>query len=495
MGASLNLEPNLNQSPSLPINNHVETPRDNSMDPSTPTLTSTPPSSDAEKLSHRHMHMLSPPRNADDPNAADPDHSVLGALPPLDTSPRGWLAVIGGFACLFVSFGWITCIGIFQDYYSTHQLRQYSASTIGWIPSAETFLLFLGVPIFGGLFDRLGPTLLLIIGTVLHVGGLLGLANCHTYGQIFAAQSIVSAMGTGAIFVAGTTAVGTWFNARRGLALGLVSSGSAIGAVIGTAVIPVLFDRIGFAWTMRAVALTYFVLLVVAIATTSRRPQPPRPSPVPFRVSHLVPLALLRSGPVLILALACFFYFLGVFIPYNYMVVEAVGAGDGQHAANDLLVILSATSTVGRIMPGWLGDRYGRFNTTIAFSLFSVVLVLCVWIAAPNRAGRIVFAALYGFGSGTFVSMVPTLVAQVCPDMSKLGLYLGAVYLIIAPSVLIAQPVGGVLVDAGDSSGRDPYVWLKVFCALGMMVGVVGFATARAAYQGHATELWRKGRV
>lgn len=176
------------------------------------------------------------------------------------------------------------------------------------IPSAETFLLFLGVPIFGGLFDRLGPTLLLIIGTVLHVGGLLGLANCQTYGQIFAAQSIVSAMGTGAIFV--------------------------------------LFDSIGFAWTMRAVALTYFVLMVVAIATTSRRPQPPRPSPVPFRMSHLVPLSLLRSGPVLILALACFFYFLGVFIPYNYMVVEAVGAGDGQHAANNLLVILSATRYV-----------------------------------------------------------------------------------------------------------------------------------------------------
>lgn len=149
------------------------------------------------------------------------------------------------------------------------------------------------------------------------------------------------------------------------------------------------------------------------------------------------------------------------------------------------------SSTVGRVMPGWLGDRYGRFNTTIAFSLFSVVLVLCVWIAAPTRAGRIVFAALYGPGSGTFVSMVPTLVAQVCPDMSKLGLYLGAVYLIIAPSVLIAQPIGGVLVNAGDGSGRDPYVWLKVFCALGMTAGVVGFAAATTKVEGRSSKLDR----
>ncbi|KAI1086281.1 MFS general substrate transporter [Rostrohypoxylon terebratum] len=445
--------------------------------------------SDVHQQNQQHQQSPEPHHNDEEP----PPN--LHPLPPLDTSPRGWLAVCGGFACLFVSFGWITCIGVFQAYYTTHQLRDYSASTIGWIPSVETFMLFLGVPIFGGLFDRLGPTVILIIGTILHVGGLLGVANCRTYGQIFAAQSIVSAMGTGAIFVAGTTAVGTWFHARRGLALGLVSAGSALGAVIGTAVIPVLFDRIGFPWTMRAVALTYFVLLIIAIATTSRRPHAASSSPASFRVSRLVPVSLLQPGPVLTLAIACFFYFLGVFIPYNYLVVEAEDAGDGQHSANNLLVILSATSTVGRVMPGWLGDRYGRFNTTIAFTFFSVFLVFCVWIAAPWKSGRIAFAALYGFGSGTFVSMVPTLIAQVCPDMSKLGLYLGAVYLVIAPSVLIAQPVAGVLADAGDGYRRDHYIWLKVFCALAMAVGIVGFLAARAAYQGHTRKLLKTDRV
>ncbi|KAK3387410.1 putative monocarboxylate permease [Podospora didyma] len=418
------------------------------------------------------------------------------AVVPYIIIARGWLAVVGGFACLFVSFGWITCIGVFQAYYGTHQLQAYSASAVGWIPSAETFLLFLGVPVFGGLFDRLGPTWLLAVGTVLHVGGLLGAAHATTYAQLFGTQGVVSATGTGAIFVAGTSAVGTWFRARRGLALGLVSAGSALGAVLGTALIPVLFDRIGFPWTMRAVALTYLVLMAVAMATTSRRPQPSGRSPAPFLLSSLLPVSLLRSRPVLVLATACFFYFLGVFIPYNYLVVEARDAGDGEQPANNLLVILSATSTVGRIVPGVLGDRYGRFNTTIAFTLFSVVLVLCVWIAAPWRAGRIVFAALYGFGSGTFVSMVPTLVAQVCPDMSQLGLHLGAVYLVIAPSVLIAQPLGGALASAGrNHQARDSYVWLKAFCAVSMALGVAGFVAARAAYQGNSGKLFKGGHV
>jgi len=267
---------------------------------------------------------------------------------PLDTSLRGWLAVIGGFASLFVSFGWVTCIGEFQAYYSTHKLAGYGASTIGWIPSAETFFLFLGVPIFGGLFDHLGPTVLFVVGTALHVGGLLGLANSDTYVQIFFTQGVISAIGTGAIFVAGTTAVSTWFKTRRGLALGLASSGSAVGSVTGTAVIPVLVENIGFAWTMRAVALVYFVLMAVAIAITSSRPQPSNNNngekstlPAPFRISQLVPVSPLRSVAVSTLAAACFFYFVGIYIPFNYIKVEALNRGDGANSANNLLVILN----------------------------------------------------------------------------------------------------------------------------------------------------------
>ncbi|KAI0194224.1 major facilitator superfamily domain-containing protein [Astrocystis sublimbata] len=316
-----------------------------------------------------------------------------------------------------------------------------------------------------------------------------------TYVQIFFTQSVISAAGTGAIFVAGTTATGTWFQARRGLALGIVSAGSALGAVVGTAVIPVLLDHIGFPWTIRAVALTYFVLLLVAIATTSRRPRPANSVVPPFRLSRLLAVSLLKPGPVLALALSCFFYFLGVFIPINYVTVDAEAHGNGRQLANDLLVTLNTTSTIGRIVPGWLGDRYGRFNTVIAFSIYTVAVVLGLWIGAPWREGRIAFATLYGFGSGTFVSMVPTLIAQVCPDMSQLGTYLGAVYLVIAPSVLINQPIAGVLSAAGAGYARDSYVWLKVFCALIMVVGILGFVLTRASYMGHMGKAWKWGKA
>jgi hypothetical protein len=57
-----------------------------------------------------------------------------------DGGAKAWFTVAGASACLFVSFGWINCVGIFQDYYQTHQLKQYSPSNIAWIPSLQSRL-------------------------------------------------------------------------------------------------------------------------------------------------------------------------------------------------------------------------------------------------------------------------------------------------------------------------------------------------------------------
>ena len=55
-----------------------------------------------------------------------------------DGGPMAWLAVAGATACLFVSFGWVNVIGIFQEHYQSNQLRNYTPSDIAWIPSLQS---------------------------------------------------------------------------------------------------------------------------------------------------------------------------------------------------------------------------------------------------------------------------------------------------------------------------------------------------------------------
>jgi hypothetical protein len=79
-----------------------------------------------------------PPANAGPPgmNPADfPD----GGL-------QAWTVVFGGWCGLFCTFGLINCIGVFETYYVTGPLRQYSASEVSWITSAQVFFMqFTGI--------------------------------------------------------------------------------------------------------------------------------------------------------------------------------------------------------------------------------------------------------------------------------------------------------------------------------------------------------------
>ena len=145
---------------------------------------------------------------------------------------RAWSVVFGGWCCLFASFGWIMCMGIFQDFYEHNLLSNYSSSEIAWIPSMQLFLMFALAPLYGKIFDDEGPFKLLVGGTMFHVFGLMMLSLSTSYYQIFLAQGVCSAIGTSALFYAGNNTVGRWFARRRALAIGLVSSGSSSGGLV-----------------------------------------------------------------------------------------------------------------------------------------------------------------------------------------------------------------------------------------------------------------------
>ncbi|PVH96861.1 MFS general substrate transporter [Periconia macrospinosa] len=405
------------------------------------------------------------------PAADTPNTGEIG--PPPDGGTTAWLAVVGGWCCLFASFGWITCIGVFQAHYEQNQLRQYSPALIGWIPSVETFFLFVGAPLVGKVFDSYGPRPLLIVGTLFHVLGLMILSLCKQYYQFFLAQSVCSAMGASAVFWAANNAVGTWFGSKRGLAMGIMSAGSSVGGVVGTAALPTMITNLGFGWAVRIMGFIYLALLSVALFTVKSRL-----NHTPSKLSLSEFVMPMKQWSVVSLAISGFLFFLGVFLPYNFLVVEAEASGMDGSMANNLLVILSATSVCGRIVPGWAGDAYGRFNVTIVFTLLSSLFTLAIWLPANNGATRMAFAGLYGFSSGTFVSMIPTLIVQICPDMTRIGLYMGAVYIIQSPTIMISQPVGGSL--AGQPGLH--MMWMKVFAGLAMFAGGLMFMVARAAH-------------
>ncbi len=148
------------------------------------------PSLDEEKSHHNadiektHQEMQGPNANTEKP-AVDEEQPAQKqtsgepeAVSPFHPSqfPDGgrdaYLCLLGGFCCLFCSFGWLNCLGVFQTYYEHNQLREYSPSTIAWIASLEIFIMFLPGPIVGWVNDNYGPKPLVFFGTFFHVFGI-----------------------------------------------------------------------------------------------------------------------------------------------------------------------------------------------------------------------------------------------------------------------------------------------------------------------------------
>ena len=82
-----------------------------------------------------------------------------------DGGLKAWLVVFGSFCAMGAIYGLINTSAVFESYFRTHQLSDYSHSEIGWIFSLYLFLVFfVGVQV-GPLFDRFGPRWLVAAGT------------------------------------------------------------------------------------------------------------------------------------------------------------------------------------------------------------------------------------------------------------------------------------------------------------------------------------------
>lgn len=242
---------------------------------------------------------------------------------------------------MFCSFGWINCLGVFQNYYQTHQLRDYSPSSIAWISSIEIFMMFFPGPLVGWAFDNYGPKYLIIFGTFFHVFGLMMTSLCTEYYQFILAQAICSPLGLNCIFNAATSTIPTWFFKKRGAAYGMMAAGSGLGGIIIPIMASHLIPEIGFGWTMRAIAFMLLGLLCIAGLTVKSR-LPPRPRPLRFKV-FLEPFADTRF---VLLTIASFLFFMGLFIPINFIEVQAIADGMSTRLASYLLAVLNAARSV-----------------------------------------------------------------------------------------------------------------------------------------------------
>lgn len=353
-----------------------------------------------------------------------------------------WLQVVGAFCLFFTSWGIVNSFGVYQTYYESYLLStNYTASQISWIGSIQAFFLVSIGVITGPVFDKGYLQPMLWLGSFLTVFGLMMISICKTYWQILLAQGVCVGIGSGCLFVPSMAVVAIYFTKKRALATGIAVGGGSIGGII----LPITFRRlqpsIGFAWTTRVLAFIIFALLLVAVAVM-RNPLPPKPGRALFQSSAF------KSPPFILQSFGIMLGFIGLYVPIFYVQTYALTrdiTSDSDYAFY-LLSILNAGSFFGRILPNFLADKTGPMNMLVPCTVAAGILCLC-WMRITSVAGITVFAALYGFFAGAYVSLLPPAIVQLIPDMRVVGTWMGMCLFIASFGLLAGNPIAGALVN------------------------------------------------
>ncbi|KAI0430847.1 major facilitator superfamily domain-containing protein [Xylaria sp. FL1042] len=402
------------------------------------------------------------PVNASPPPPPPPAAGVGDAGPP-NGGLVAWLQVAAAFVLYGNTLGLLNTFGVYQTYYETHLLKEYSASDIAWIGSIQSlFLMAVGVFI-GPFYDAGHCRILLIIGTIFVALGFMLTSISTQYWSIFLAQGVLTGLGTSCLSIPSIAIVPPYFTpARRAFVMGTSTLGSGLAATIYPLIFQSLQPTIGFPWAVRVQGFISLALCLFAVIVA----RPRYTKNAKKRKFHtLFKGAKLGDSYFIVYVMSIFFNNLGFFEPLFYLQSYAEShGGAGLPVTKYLLSILNGSSIFGRLMPSALSRWFGVLNAFIITVTLSSVSIF-YWTSVYNIAGSIALSVLYGFFSGGVVAFAPVVLTSITEDLSYLGTRLGVLNIFKGVASVVGAPIGGAIIQRSGG-----YLGMQLFSAFSVLL-------------------------
>ena len=298
----------------------------------------------------------------------------------------------------------------------------------------------------GRLVDAFGPKRIMIVGVLIAGGALIGLSEVSGFGAFYFFYCM-NALG----YVCGgplpnQVLLSRWFDAARGKAMGV----AYLGIGVGGALVPLVANRLSVAFGWRgALKILGLLMILVALPAALWVREPPRTGPAgaPGQRSGAASLgAVLRRRAFYLLALG------------SMASIGAVGGTiqnlalylrlDRKLTQADVDATLSwilFASIAGRLLMGWLADRWARKRVMIL--IYVIVAGSIPLIAlAPDATTLRTAAILFGIGLGGDYMIIPLMAADLF-GLALMGRVMGI--------VLTADGVAEAIVPMAVATTRD----------------------------------------
>lgn len=188
----------------------------------------------------------------------------------------------------------------------------------GYIGSMGLGMNFFFGPFTSALCDRFGCRAVAMVGGIISVTAMFATSFVNSLVPIYLTYSLLWGMGSSMSYIPTFLMVDRYFERRRSLANGLITAGSAVGALVMGPTINTLLESVGWRKTMRFLGGCACVLCFAAL---TYRP-PPVKREVKFRQKKkkLIDLSVWENKGFVVWALALGIFNLGYFVPYVYLV-------------------------------------------------------------------------------------------------------------------------------------------------------------------------------
>lgn len=337
------------------------------------------------------------------------------ALPPPDESDfcyHGWrvvlaacLGVMAGFGSLFV--------------YTFSVFVKPLAANFGWTREAISggfaiAAVTLGIvsPLLGRWIDRFGPRRIILPCMAIYVCGVasLSLLGADVW-QFYMICFVLGAVGNGAAHLAYSRSISTWFQRRLGTALAFVMVGAGLGAMLLPVFAQTIIGRFG--WRAAYASLGGLALLLglpLSWRYIRERDATGRGSyPVPhFGLSWQQGL---RSAAFWIVTAILFVSSISMNGAITHLSALLTDRGITPREAALCASLLGGSSLLGRVVTGWLLDRFFGPRVALAINLLTALGILLLARAETFAAGCLA-AALIGVGAGGEAATTPYLLTR-----------------------------------------------------------------------------------
>ena len=366
----------------------------------------------------------------------------------------GWrMVVFASVALALTGPGQTAGISVFVDPLITDLAITRTQLTIAYM--IGTLVAALALPWIGRGMDVYGVRKAMVLIGLVFGGVLLAMSLVHGFAGLTAGFVLLRMSGQGALALAATTVVASWFWHRRGLALGIVGGAGSLGITLTPLAANALIDAVGWrqAWVIEGMVV---LAVIVPMALFAIRNRPADIGQHPDGRESLHIHAREPAGSTVAQArTTLFFWVILAAVSVSAALVTAVGFHQisilGERgltpalAAANFIPQAIATLTA-MLIVGALADRISA-RWLIAGSMITLSAGLA--FAAFVRPGptALVFATLIGFSGGA------TRVIETAEVPRYFGLaHLGSIRGWITGAAVAASALGPVAYSLGQSA-------------------------------------------